>query len=120
MRSNVAGLVAKAVLSAPAGQKQYLERMAALLKSAGKVDVFAEVSNGKVLGLTAAGMQVKKVKSKQKLAEAHPAVTLVSAQLAQVDVYYYGYWVYDADFDYYYWFPTEVVIVDNSWVEYVY
>src|SRR6266478_5354204 len=34
-----------------------------------KVDVFAEVSNGKVTAVTAAGMQVKKVRSRQKLAE---------------------------------------------------
>ena len=38
---------------------------------------------------------------------------------AQVEVYYYGYWVYDAGYDYYYWFPAEVVIVDNTWIEYV-
>ena len=89
------------------------------IHAAGKREVFADVSNGKVVGLSAAGMQVKKVKSKQKLAEAHPGVTVANVQLAQVDVYYYGYWVYDADFDYYYWFPAEVVIVDNTWVEYV-
>jgi len=34
-----------------------------------KVDVFAEVNNGKVTAVTAAGMQVKKVRSRQKLAE---------------------------------------------------
>ena len=34
-----------------------------------KVDVYAEVNNGKVTGVTAAGMQVKKVKSRQKFAE---------------------------------------------------
>ena len=58
-----------------------------------KVDVFAEVNNGKVSAVTAAGMQVKKVKSRQKLAETTPGLTLVSMQLAQADVYYYGYWV---------------------------
>jgi len=89
------------------------------IHSAGKADVFAEVNNGKVVALNAAGMQVKKVKSKQKLAESRPGITLASVQLAQVDVYYYGYWVYDAAFDYYYWFPAEVVVVDNTWVEYV-
>ena len=89
------------------------------IHTAGKAEVFAEVSNGKVVGLSAAGMQVKKVKSKQKLAEAHPGLTLASVQLAQVDVYYYGYWVYDANYDYYYWFTSDVVIVDNTWIEYV-
>ena len=84
-----------------------------------KVDVFAEVNNGKVTAVTAAGMQVKKVRSRQKLAEAVPGVTLASMQLAQADVYYYGYWVYDDLTDYYYWFPANYVIVDSSWVDYV-
>src|SRR6266851_4381934 len=83
-----------------------------------KVDVFAEVNNGKVTAVTAAGMQVKKVRSRQKLAETTPGITLASMQLAQADVYYYGYWVYDDLTDYYYWFPADYVIVDSSWVEY--
>jgi hypothetical protein len=85
----------------------------------GKTDVFAEVNNGKVVGVSAAGMQVKKVKSSQKLAETTPGLMLASMQLAQTEVYYYGYWVYDADYDYYYWFTADVVIVDASWVDYV-
>src|SRR5499427_6699494 len=84
-----------------------------------KVDVFAEVNNGKVTGVTAAGMQVKKVKSRQKLAETTPGLTLAGMQLAQADVYYYGYWIYDPVADYYYWFPADVVIVDTTWVNYV-
>src|SRR5882672_4644744 len=66
-----------------------------------KVDVFAEVNNGRVTAVTAAG------------------ITLASMQFAQADVYYYGYWVYDDLTDYYYWFPADYVIVDSSWVEYV-
>jgi len=89
------------------------------LHTAGKVDVFAEVNNGKVVGVTAPGMQVKKVKSRQKLAETTPSLMLASLQLAQADVYYYGYWVYDPVADYYYWFPADVVIVDSSWIDYV-
>ena len=84
-----------------------------------KVDVFAEVSNGKVTAVSAAGMQVKKVKSRQKLAGEVPGVILASTRLAQADVYYYGYWVYDDVADYYYWFPADYVIVDSSWVDYV-
>jgi hypothetical protein len=84
-----------------------------------KVDVFAEVNNGKVTAVTAAGMQVKKVKSRQKLAETTLGITLASMQLAQADVYYYGYWVYDDLTDTYIWFPADYVIVDSSWVEYV-
>ncbi|MFZ0149215.1 MAG: hypothetical protein WAM72_12930 [Xanthobacteraceae bacterium] len=89
------------------------------IHTAGKVDVFAEVNNGKVVGVSAAGMQVKKVKSRQKLAETPPGLMLASMQLAQTDVYYYGYWVYDPVADYYYWFTADVVIVDASWVDYV-
>jgi hypothetical protein len=89
------------------------------IHTAGKVDVFAEVNNGKVVGVSAAGMQVKKVKSRQKLAETPPGLILASMQLAQTDVYYYGYWVYDPVADYYYWFTSDVVIVDASWVDYV-
>ena len=84
-----------------------------------KADVFAEVSNGKVTSVTAAGMQVKKVRSRQKLADTTPGITLASMQLAQADIYYYGYWIYDDLADYYYWFPAEYVIVDSSWIDYV-
>ena len=89
------------------------------IHTAGKTDVFAEVSNGKVVGMSAAGMQVKKVKSHQKLAVTTPSVTLASMQLAQAQIYYYGYWVYDPVADYYYWFPADAVIVDTTWVDYV-
>src|SRR6516225_10038066 len=89
------------------------------IHTAGKTDVFAEVSNGKVVGVSAAGMQVKKVKSRQKLAVTTPGLILTSMHLAQTQVYYYGYWVYDPVADYYYWFPADVVIVDATWVDYV-
>jgi hypothetical protein len=89
------------------------------MHTAGKADVFAEVNNGKVVGVSATGMQVKKVKSRQKLAETTPGLILASMQLAQTDVYYYGYWVYDPVADYYYWFPADLVIVDTTWVDYV-
>src|SRR5260370_381254 len=79
-----------------------------------KVDFFAEVNNGKVPAVTAAGMQVKKVRSRQKLAETTPGITLASVQLAQADVYYYGYCVYDDVTDYYYWFPADYVIIESS------
>jgi len=53
------------------------------IHAAGKKDVFAEVSNGKVTAVTAPGMQVKKVRSRQKLAEASPGIMLARMQLAQ-------------------------------------
>jgi hypothetical protein len=89
------------------------------LHTAGKVDVFADVNNGKVTGVSAAGMQVKRVRTRQKLAQTTPEVIRASMQLAQVDTYYYGYWVYDPVADYYYWFPADLVIVDATWVDYV-
>lgn len=91
------------------------------IHAAGKVDVFAEVNNGKVVGVSATGMQVKKVKTRQKLAEPQtvPRLVLAGMQVAQTDVYYYGYWVYDPVADYYYWFTSDVIIVDNTWIDYV-
>src|SRR5262249_54062864 len=84
------------------------------IHTTGKSDVFAEVNSGKVVGVSAAGMQVKKVKSGQKLAEMTRGLILASMQLAQTDVYYYGYWVYDPVADYYYWFPADLVVVDAT------
>lgn len=91
---------------------------------AGKVDVSADVQNGKVVGITATdtskgtNLPVRKVKSRQKLAEA-PSADRDLLQLAQTTVeYYYGYWFYDGVDDWYYWFPADVVIVDETWVEY--
>ena len=63
------------------------------------------INNGKVVGVS--------------VAETSPGLILASMQLAQTDVYYYGYWVYDPVADYYYWFTADVVIVDASWVDYV-
>lgn len=88
------------------------------IQTIGKVDVVAEVQNGKVVGISAPGMQVKKVRSKQKLAQASSGLILANMEVAQTDVYYYGYWVYDPLGDYYYWFTSDVVIVDSSWVDY--
>jgi hypothetical protein len=86
------------------------------IHTAGKADVFADVNNGKVVGVSAAGMQVKNVKTRQKFAEPQtvPGLTLTGMQVAQTDVCYYGYWVYDPVADYYYWFTS-----DNTWVDYV-
>ena len=90
------------------------------IHKAGKVDVFAEVNNGKVVGISAPGMEVKKVRSKKKLANlGEPHLTLANTEVAQVEVYYYGYWVYDPYDDYYYWFTSDVVLVDTSWVDIV-
>ena len=92
------------------------------LPKAGKVDVSVEVKNGKVAGLTAAhptkgNLQVRKVKSRQKLAETAPAVILAGMKLAQGADWYYGYWfVDDEEDDWYYWFTADDVIVDDTWI----
>src|SRR5262249_59055781 len=53
----------------------------------GKTDVFAEVNNGKVVDVSAAGMQVKKGQSSQKQAEPTARLNLASLQLRQTNVY---------------------------------
>src|SRR5262245_15144184 len=93
------------------------------LHKAGKVDVSAEVRNGKVVELTATdpskgNLPVRKVKSRQKFAGATPGLIQAGMQFAQAVVYYYGYWFDDGVDDWYYWFPADVVIVDETWVEY--
>src|SRR5260370_11996396 len=54
-----------------------------------KADVFAEVNSGKVTAVTAAGMQVKKVRSRQRLTETTPAITLPTIHLPQPSLYYH-------------------------------
>ena len=95
------------------------------LHKAGKVDVSVEVRNGKVAGLTATqpgkgNLQVRKVKSRQKLAAETPAVLLASMKMAQTSDWYYGYWFVEPDEedDWYYWFAADEVIVDDTWVVY--
>jgi hypothetical protein len=88
------------------------------LPKAGKVDVSVDVSNGKVVGLTAAhptkgNLQVRKVKSRQKLADTQPAVFQTSMRMASD--WYYGWWFVD---DKAYWFTADVVIVDETWIIY--
>jgi hypothetical protein len=83
------------------------------------------VKNEKVVGLTATdpgkgNLPIRKVKSRQKLAEVPPDLLQAGMQLAQATVlYYYGYWFDDGVDDWYYWFPADVVIIDETWVEYV-
>ena len=82
-----------------------------------------DVSNGKVVSLIATdpgkgNLPVRKVKSKKKLAEMAPGVILAQMQLAQYSDYYYGYWFDDGIDEWYYWFTVDVVIVDDTWVEY--
>jgi|SRR5947207_13201169 len=95
---------------------------------AGQATVTAEVSNGKVTGMSAnhpqkGNLAARKVKSKRKLAEMEPRRVRVAAngeslQIAQADVYYYA-WCFDDGLDEYcYWYPADVIVVDGTWIEY--
>ena len=92
---------------------------------AGKEAVIAEVNNGKVVGMSAGSLPVKKVKTKKKMAGLVQENIKVAAngdiQLAQstIDVYYYGYGFDTGSEEYYYWYPAEDVIVTEVWVEYI-
>ena len=91
---------------------------------AGKESVIAEVSNGKVVSMSAGSLPVKKVKSKRKMASLlKQAKVQVAAngdlQFAQAEVYYYGYGFDGGTEEYYYWYPAEDVIVTETWVEYI-
>ena len=93
------------------------------IDKAGRIEVSADVSNGKVVNLIATdpgkgNLTVRKVKSKKKLAEIAPGVILAQLQLAQYSDYYYGYWFFDGFDEWYYWFTVDYVIVDDTWVEY--
>lgn len=89
---------------------------------AGKDTVTAEVANGKVVNMSAGSLPVKKVKTKKKMASLPTNNIQLAAngdiQLAQVDVYYYGYGFDTGVEEVYYWYPAEDVIVTETWVEY--
>ena len=91
----------------------------------GKLDVSADVSGGKVVSVTAThaekgGLAARKVKSRKKLGQLAPGVTLAGGlQLAQSDDYwYYGWWFEDDEEDYYYWFEADYVDTSDSWEDY--
>lgn len=89
---------------------------------AGKETIIAEVNNGKVVNMSAGGLPVKKVKSKKKMAGLIVGNLQVAAngniQLAQLDVWYYGYGFDTGVEEVYYWYPAEDVVVTETWVEY--
>jgi hypothetical protein len=89
----------------------------------GNNTVTAEVSNNKVVNMAAGSLPAKKVKSKKKMASLTPGVVQVATtggmQVAQADVYYYGYCFDTPDATECYWYPAEDVIITDGWVEYV-
>ncbi len=92
---------------------------------AGKETVLAEVNNGKVVGMTAGSLPVKKVKTTKKMAGlSHSNIQTVSArtgeQFAQ-SAYeeYYGYGFDTGAEEEYYWYPASDVNTSDVWVVYV-
>ena len=85
--------------------------------------VTAEVSNNKVVNMSAGDLPVHKVRSKKKMASIETGIIQVSASgefnLAQADVYYYAYCFDTPDSWECYWYPAEYVIVTDGWVDYV-
>lgn len=90
----------------------------------GKLDVSADVSGGKVVGVTAThadkgNLKPRKVKSRKKLSQLAPGVVLTGGlQLAQYDDWYYGWWFEDDEDDWYYWFEADYVDTSDGWEEY--
>lgn len=87
-------------------------------------DVTVEVKNGKVAGMGAGDLPMKRVKTKQKMAVIDNAIIPVAwtgLKLAQYggDAYYYGY-CFDDGYEYTcYWYPAEDVdYSDYTWDDY--
>jgi hypothetical protein len=84
--------------------------------------VTAEVSNKKVVGMSAGNLPVRKVKSNKKMAEIGLDHLQIAAnggiQLAQAADVYYGY-CFDTGLDEYcYWYPASDVVVTDTWIVY--
>jgi hypothetical protein len=87
----------------------------------GSNSVLAEVSNDKVVGMSAGNLSVQKVKSSKKMADADATQVAANGpiRLAQATDYY-GY-CFDSGVDVScYWYPVTDVIVTDAWVPYPY
>jgi len=130
----VAGVVGLSSIAVAKGPHKHMSGHSALgaklkqngkheVGKAGKETVVAEVSNGKVVNMSAGSLAAKKVKTKKKMAGLESGNMRLAAngdvQLAQVDVYYYGYGFDTGTEEYYYWYPAEDVVVTETWIEYI-
>jgi hypothetical protein len=84
--------------------------------------VTADVSNKKVINMSAGNLPARKVKSNKKMADVEFGGVKIAAngeiQLAQVLDASYGY-CFDAGLDEYcYWYPASDVVVTDTWVVY--
>ena len=87
----------------------------------GNNSVVAEVSNDKVVGMSAGNLPVQKVKSSKKMAGADTTQLAANGtiRLAQATDYY-GY-CFDTGVDVYcYWYPATDVILTDPWTPYPY
>lgn len=85
----------------------------------GSNSVVAEVSNDKVVGMSAGSLPVQKVKSSKKMADADSARLAANGpiKLAQAADYYA--YCFDTGIDVYcYWYPATDVIVTDPWAPY--
>ena len=86
----------------------------------GANSVIAEVSNDKVVGMSAGSLPVQKVKSNKKMAASGDTINVATSgtiRLAQLDAYY-GY-CFDTGIDLYcYWYPSTDVVVTDPWAPY--
>ena len=89
---------------------------------AGRETVHAEVRRGKIVNMSAGTLPAKKVKTKKKMAGLEPGNLRLAAggeiQLAQTEVWYYGYGFDTGSEEVYYWYPAEDVVATDTWVEY--
>ena len=88
----------------------------------GNNTVTAEVNNNKVSRMSAGNLPVKKVRSKQKMANLAGVMNVAykgEFKLAQADAYYYGYCFDTPDAEECYWYPADDVVVTDGWVDYV-
>jgi hypothetical protein len=89
----------------------------------GNNSVVAEVSNDKVVGMSAGNLPVQKVKSNKKMAGSAVDTVQIAAngpvRFAQVDGYYA--YCFDSGIDVScYWYPATDVIVTDPWAPYPY
>jgi hypothetical protein len=109
------------------GEKIRMNGKHGLGKAGAKIDVAADVRNGKVVGFEAkhadrGNLQIGKVKSTEMFAALERRKVVGSDGIERVSVltvWYYAYWFTDEfGTDYYYWFPVDYIIDDGSWVIY--
>jgi len=72
--------------------------------------------------MSAGNLPVKKVRSKQKMANLAGVMNVAykgEFKLAQAYAYYYGYCFDTPDAEECYWYPADDVVVTDGWVDYV-